>query len=205
MADDSLTVSAVHPVTGKSHSVVVNGGNIHNSTINVHFNGRRKTSAPTNTSDDDDEKSTGDHSILIDASAPAGSSGGGVRNSTINLTIIGRRSTEILSSFALSIRSLFDAPDRATVETREVAEADERERLRRKLAFINPAASRRARRAEILAREAAAFEGATIFADADAALPTARFVKRQISRRSTPHKRITRDAEDFERSFVDQV
>ena len=216
-ADDSLTVSAVHPVTGKSHSVVIDGGNISNSTINVHFNGRRKTAAPTNIPE---EKSTGDHSIIVDASAPAGSSGGGIKNSTINLTVISRRSAELISSFALSIRSLFDAPDRASPETRDIDALEERERVRRArvAAFHDPAASRRARRAEIEAKEteAALFADATSAdADADGALPTMRFVKRRIVRRSAataaPRVRFTADHKDLPherhefRELVDQA
>ncbi|KAK4701144.1 hypothetical protein P7C70_g5098, partial [Phenoliferia sp. Uapishka_3] len=142
VAEESLSINAVNPNTGKSHSVVVNGGGIQGSTINVNFNGRRDTSSPANSASSDasgdDATSTGDHSILIDASAPKGN-GGGIRNSTINLTVISRRSAELVNSLALFIRSLVtsdhsyhDLSARIAIEVQQPTQ-----RLRRNPAF-NP-------------------------------------------------------------------
>ncbi|KAL8293344.1 hypothetical protein RQP46_000045 [Phenoliferia psychrophenolica] len=189
----SLVISAVHPKTGKSHSVVVNGGNITNSVINVHFNGRREdnTSSPVNTpsptvpeTPDASGKSAGDHSIIVDASAPSGSTGGGgIHNSTINLTVISRRTVELYTSLTNAVRSLFVAPEDHTHAIREVEEL-QRQRHRRHLAFIDPAAHR-ARTVEEASTRKAAVRAATPEFES-AVLPTTRFAKRQIKRRATP-------------------
>ncbi|ORY88512.1 hypothetical protein BCR35DRAFT_351018 [Leucosporidium creatinivorum] len=54
---------------------------------------------------------TGDHSIIVDASASTStdpsSSAGGIKNSTINLTVISKREAEHSSIFARVVRSLF--------------------------------------------------------------------------------------------------
>lgn len=146
----------MNPTTGKSHSVVVNGGGIANSVINVHFNGRRdETAAPAN------DKSTGDHSIIVDASAPAGSSGGGIKNSTINLTVISRRGAAALSSFAHSLRSLFVSTPYHAFPTRQEmndeAMAGPRLRRVRTVPYVDP-----------LARRAVAFALAEVSSSASA-------------------------------------
>ncbi|KAI5480132.1 hypothetical protein MNV49_001792 [Pseudohyphozyma bogoriensis] len=85
----------------KSHNIHIDGS-VSGSTINVNFNGKGRRS--------EDSSSTGDHSILIDASSGSSAEGasGGIKNSTINLTVISRRhsSSSILSSIQSRIRSL---------------------------------------------------------------------------------------------------
>lgn len=125
------------PTTGKSHWVVVNGGGISNSVINVHFNGkdrRAATAAPAN------DKTTGDHSIVVDASALPGSSGGGIRNSTLNLTVISRRA---LAELAHAMRSLFSpALDRTREERDDETMAGPRLRLVRDVLRVDLQARR---------------------------------------------------------------